>query len=70
MYWQVRFTCCIFWAPWISKKNLELFSTLPVVYDAEVVLMYHVLSFFAYYFLKVHIHNFSKIKGHKEVSKQ
>ncbi len=28
------------------------------------------LSFFAYYFLKVHLHHFSKIKSHKEVSKQ
>jgi hypothetical protein len=24
----------------------------------------------AYYFLKVHLHNFSKIKGQKEVTKQ
>jgi hypothetical protein len=27
-------------------------------------------SFFAYYFLKVHLHNFSKMKNHKEVTKQ
>jgi hypothetical protein len=26
--------------------------------------------FFAYYFLKVHLHNFSKIKSQKEVTKQ
>jgi hypothetical protein len=26
--------------------------------------------FFAYYFLKVHLHHFSKIKSHKEVRKQ
>jgi len=26
--------------------------------------------FSAYYFLKVHFHNFSKIKGHKEVTKR
>jgi hypothetical protein len=29
-----------------------------------------VLSFFAYYFLKVHFHHFSKIKSHTEVTKQ
>ncbi len=27
-------------------------------------------SFFAYYFLKVHLHHFSKIKSPKEVKKQ
>jgi hypothetical protein len=27
-------------------------------------------SFFAYYFLKRHLHQFSKIKSHKEVTKQ
>jgi len=27
-----------------------------------------ILSFFAYDFLKVHLHHFSKIKSHKEVS--
>jgi hypothetical protein len=27
-------------------------------------------SFSAYYFLKVHFHNFSKIKSQKEVTKQ
>jgi hypothetical protein len=27
-------------------------------------------GFFAYYFLKVHLHHFSKIKSHKEVTKQ
>jgi hypothetical protein len=27
-------------------------------------------SFFAYYFLQVHLHNFSKIKSHKEVKKE
>jgi hypothetical protein len=27
-------------------------------------------SYFAYSFLKVHLHNFSKIKSHKEVTKQ
>jgi hypothetical protein len=27
-------------------------------------------SFSAYYFLKVHLHNFSKIKSQKEVAKQ
>jgi hypothetical protein len=27
-------------------------------------------SFFAYYFLKVHLHHFSKIKSHEEVTKQ
>jgi hypothetical protein len=27
-------------------------------------------SFFAYYFLKVHLHHFSKINSHKEVTKQ
>jgi hypothetical protein len=27
-------------------------------------------SFFAYYFLKVHLYHFSKIKSHKEVKKQ
>jgi hypothetical protein len=26
--------------------------------------------FFAYYFLKVHLHHFSQIKSHKEVTKQ
>jgi hypothetical protein len=26
--------------------------------------------FFAYYFLKLHLHHFSKIKRHKEVTKQ
>jgi hypothetical protein len=26
--------------------------------------------FFAYYLLKVHLHHFSKIKSHKEVTKQ
>ncbi len=26
--------------------------------------------FSAYYFLKVHLHHFSKIKSHKEVTKQ
>ncbi len=28
------------------------------------------LSFFAYYFLRIHLHNFSKIKSHIEVTKQ
>ncbi len=28
------------------------------------------VSLFAYYFLKVHLHRFSKIKSHKEVTKQ
>ncbi len=28
------------------------------------------LSFFVYYFLRLHLHNFSKIKSHKEVPKQ
>jgi hypothetical protein len=28
------------------------------------------VSFFAYYFLKLHLHHFSKIKSHKEVTKQ
>jgi hypothetical protein len=28
------------------------------------------LSIFAYYFLKVHLHHFSKIKIHTEVTKQ
>jgi hypothetical protein len=27
-------------------------------------------SFFAYYFLKVHLHHFSKIKSNKEVTKR
>ncbi len=27
-------------------------------------------NFFAYYFLKVHLHHFSKIKCHEEVTKQ
>jgi hypothetical protein len=27
-------------------------------------------SFFAYYFLKIHLHHFSKINSHKEVTKQ
>jgi hypothetical protein len=27
-------------------------------------------QFFAYCFLKLHLHHFSKIKGHKEVTKQ
>ncbi len=27
-------------------------------------------SFLAYYFLKVHLYNFSKMKSHKEVTKQ
>ncbi len=26
--------------------------------------------FFIYYFLKIHLHHFSKIKSHKEVTKQ
>jgi hypothetical protein len=26
--------------------------------------------FFAYYFLKIHLHHSSKVKGHKEVTKQ
>jgi hypothetical protein len=26
--------------------------------------------FIAYYFLKIHLHNFSKIKSHQEVTKQ
>jgi hypothetical protein len=29
-----------------------------------------VLKFFAYYFFKVHLHRFSKIKSHKEVTEQ
>jgi len=28
------------------------------------------LRFLAYYFLKVHLHHFSKIRSHKEVTKQ
>jgi hypothetical protein len=28
------------------------------------------VRFFANYFLKLHLHYFSKIKGHKEVTKQ
>jgi hypothetical protein len=31
--------------------------------------LFFVLSFVAYYFLKLHLHNYSKIKSHKEVTK-
>jgi hypothetical protein len=31
---------------------------------------YFCQSFSAYYFLKVHLHHFSKIKSHKEVTQQ
>ncbi len=31
---------------------------------------FFIFRFFAYYFLKVHLHHFSKIKSHEEVTKQ
>jgi hypothetical protein len=37
--------------------------------DANKKLIF-LLSFSAYYFLKVHLHRFSKIKSQKEVTKQ
>jgi hypothetical protein len=35
-----------------------------------VLRIHEIKFFFAYYFLKVHLHHFSKIKSHKEVTKQ
>jgi hypothetical protein len=32
--------------------------------------LFYFLSFFAYYFLMVHLNHFSKIKSHKEVPKR
>jgi hypothetical protein len=41
------------------------------VSDLQDVNNYFFLSkFFAYYFLKVHLRHFSRIKSHKEVTKQ
>jgi hypothetical protein len=31
---------------------------------------FFLLSFLVYYFLKLYLHNFSKIKSHREVTKQ
>ncbi len=36
----------------------------------DVNKIFFLLSFFAYYFLKVHLHHFSTIKSHTEVAKQ
>jgi hypothetical protein len=38
--------------------------------DASKKLIYKKKSFSAYYFLKVHLHHFSRIKIQKEVTKQ
>jgi hypothetical protein len=38
--------------------------------DANKKLIYFLKSFSAYYFLKLHLHHFSKIKSQKEVTKQ
>ena len=46
--------------PLTNGSGILLFSS--VIFKAR--------SFCAYYFLKVHLHNFSKIKSHKEVTKQ
>jgi hypothetical protein len=45
--------------PLTNGSGILLFSS--VIFKAR--------SFCAYYFLKVHLHNFSKIKSHKEFTK-
>ncbi len=40
------------------------------LHDVTKKLFFFSPRFFAYYFLKVHLHNFSKIKSNKEVTKQ
>jgi hypothetical protein len=48
--------------PWIRMRiRILLFSS--VIFKTSK----KILSFFAYYFLNVHLHHFSKIKSHKEV---
>ncbi len=59
------------WAlTYISAADRPVFlGVLALVYLKPVL---RILSFFAYYFLNVHLraHYFSKIKSHKEVTKQ
>ncbi len=41
-------------------------NPVPVIFVSDLIFFQ---SFFAYYFLKVHLHHFSKIKSHKKPKK-
>ncbi len=51
----------------ISGSGYCYFRQWPSKWQLKIIFM---PSFFVYYFLKLHLHNFSKIKSHKEVKKQ
>jgi hypothetical protein len=54
----------------LIRLRILLFSSLTFKnQDANKKLIFS-LSFCAYYFLKAHLHHFSEIKSHKEVTKQ
>jgi hypothetical protein len=50
-----------------QAPRILLFSSVTLKIATKIIFF---PSFFAYYFLKVHLHNFSEIKSHKEVTKQ
>jgi hypothetical protein len=47
-------------------------AIFPAIFVSDLQDVNEKIVFFAYYFLKVHllVHQFSKIKSHKEVAKQ
>ncbi len=53
--------------------RMQIRESIPLTKDPDPAILVSDLqgikSFFANYFLKVHLHHFSKIKGHKEVTK-
>ncbi len=51
---------------WGKLQDPNLFGTCTVPHET----VKKIPSFFVYYFLKIHLHYFSKIKSHEEVTKQ
>ncbi len=67
--------CCgsmNFWYGYESAgPYLWLMDRYPAIFVSDLQdINKKLLHFFAYYFLKVHLHHFSKIQSHKEVIKQ
>jgi hypothetical protein len=52
-----------------QRIQILLFSSVTFKMARQLQLFFFI-SFFVYYFLKLHLHNFSKIKSQKEVTKQ
>jgi hypothetical protein len=50
---------------WLMDRDPAFFAI-----DSQDVKNNKNFKFFAYFFLKVHLHHFSKIKSHNEVTKQ